>query len=636
MFFKIFNIFFNFIFDIYFILYNYKMSSYWRNDDKIKVSQTKVSIPSTNGQSYSGKAGDGGRRVDFEIPPNVKFMDGKNSYLQFDVKLKVPTGHTPTRLQLDPFIGGQSLVKNIRIYSGNRGVLLEEIADYNAKVQLEYSYNQDESLRKMRALKEGCLVSSIANRGTEGTSESNLIDLNSNPYYGPRATAGSTDFGNNDFTTAKVCLPIHTGVFADSDKIFPVMMTQGLYIEIDLEDAGRCIKVLDSVNRNRRIKQNPHFHGRDAGGSSLPVGDVERDEIFLGLQNNMRSVADCPFVRGERIGICSKTNPDIQAELVKSADDTAFYPKITDITMDGGFVKLTVEAFKNKAVNGSSIEVTSNQFILFSAAMDTKRLLLNASGLPTATVEIEHTTKYEAEYEVSNMELVVQQVELDPRYEAGMLSKMKDGGSIELDIHSATNYKHSLLSTNRNATINLAVSNTRAKAALIIPTDAAVLNTAEMIGGLAATYEEELHASTDGRLHSIRSGQVGIIDELTSYQFMIDDKLVPSRPVNVGKINKGRSISAQPLIELEKALNQAKIIPRSFCDYNRNFVIGRAYALNDGVANLNNRSNQLQLLYNQRTHAGTDLPPTRNKLLMAFIYHIRRISIKGDSVVVTL
>tara|TARA_Y100001972_G_scaffold59471_1_gene72797 strand:+ start:1561 stop:3402 length:1842 start_codon:yes stop_codon:yes gene_type:complete len=613
------------------------MSSYWRNDDKIKVSQTKISVPSTNGQSYSGKAGDGGKRVDFEIPPNVKFMDGKNSYLQFDVKLKVPTGGTPTRLQLDPFIGGQSLVKNIRIYSGNRGVLLEEIADYNAKVQMEYSYNQDESLRKMRALKEGCLVTSIANRGTEGTSESNLIDLNSNPYYGPRATAGTSDFGNDDFTTAKVCLPIHTGIFADSDKIFPVMMTQGLYIEIDLEDASRCIKVLDSVNRNRRMKQNPHFHGRDAAGQSLPVGDVERTEIFLGLQNNMRSVADCPFVRGERIGICSKTNPEVQPELVKSADDTEFYPKITDITPSGGgFVKLTVEAFKNKAVNGSSIEVTSDDFILFSAAMDTKRLRLDASGDPTADVGIQPTNQYDAEYEISNMEMVVQQVELDSRYEAGMMAKMKDGGSLELDIHSATNYKHSLLSTNRNATVNLDVTNTRAKSCLIIPTDAKVLNTAELIGGLAATYDEERIAATDGRLHSIRSGQVGIIDELTSYQFVIDDKLVPSRPVNVGKINKGKSISAQPLIELEKALNQAKIIPRSFCDYNRNFVIGRAYALNDGVANLNNRSNQLQLLYNQSKADGTDLPPQHNKLLMAFIYHIRRISIKGDSIVVSL
>ena len=92
----------------YFILLYYKMSSYWRNDEKIKVSQTQVSITSTNGRSYSATSGTGGRRMDFEIPPTVKFMDGKNSFLQFDVKLGVGAGEQPTRLQLDPFIGGQN------------------------------------------------------------------------------------------------------------------------------------------------------------------------------------------------------------------------------------------------------------------------------------------------------------------------------------------------------------------------------------------------------------------------------------------------------------------------------------------------------------------------------------------------
>jgi len=149
------------------------------------------------------------------------------------------------------------------------------------------------------------------------------------------------------------------------------------------------------------------------------------------------------------------------------------------------------------------------------------------------------------------------------------------------------------------------------------------------------TYDEE-RLTMDGRLHSIRSGKVGCIDKLTSYQWLIDDKLTPARAVDVSKINGGKSISAQPLIELEKALNQAKIVPRSFCDFNRNFMVSRAYALNDGVMDLNNRTNQLQLLYNERDAAGTDEPPQKDKLFMCFVYHLRRISIRGDSVSVTL
>ena len=592
----------------------------------------RVSIPSTNGQSYSGTAGQSGRRVDFEIPPTVKFLDGKNSYLQFDIKVAVPTGDVPTRLHLDPFIGGQSCIKNIRIYSGSRAVLLEEITEYNAKVQIQYSYNQDESMRKMRALKEGCLIDTVENRGTLGTSVSNLIDLSSNPYYKPVGTVpAARNWGTaDDFLTAKLSLPIHAGLFADGGaSVFPVLLTSGLFCEVDLEDPARFIKQLDSVNRNRRLKQNPVFHGIDAAGNNLAIDNAaNQTEIFLGKQNNMTSVENCPFVKGEKVGICSITDPLQECALTQTGAQN--YPVITDITMDGGYVKLTFANFQNSN-SGTGLAATSNNFVLFSAALDQRRVEAD-----DATTElIARRTSYPATVQFSNMEIVAQQVGVDPRYEAGMMKKMRDGGSIEIDIPSVTNYKHSLLSSNRNATINLAVSNTRVKSMICMPSDAKVLNTAELIGGLRTCYDEEVN-TMDGRLHSIRSGQVGIIDQLTSYQMVVDDKLVPSRPIVVSKINKGTSIAAQPLIELEKALNQAGIVPRSFVDYNRNFLIGRAYALNDGVANLNNKSNQLQLLYNETAADGSDRSPSHNKLLYCFMFHLRRISIKGDSVMVTL
>tara|TARA_R110000787_G_scaffold21697_4_gene63831 strand:+ start:1414 stop:3231 length:1818 start_codon:yes stop_codon:yes gene_type:complete len=605
------------------------MSSYWRNDEKYSVSQTQVSIPSTNGRSYSATSGSGGRRIDFQIPPTVKFMDGKNSYLQFDVKLGIGAGEQPTRLQLDPCIGGHSLVKNLRITTPN-GIELESISDYNAKVQIEYSYNTDDSLKKLRALKEGCLVSTIENRGTLGTSVSNNIDLNSNPYYKPVAVVpAARDWGTaDDFITAKLSLPIHSGLFADGgDAVFPVLLTSGINISLDVEDPARCIKQLDSVNRHRRMKQNPIFHGIDAAGAPLAVGVVNYDTIYLGKQNNMLSVANCGFVKGESIGFCAVGNPSQQA-VTTTVGGVVAHPTITDITVVGGYVVLTTTAFLNRAATG--LAVTSNAFIVYSASVD--KQILDTAG----AVELAKATKYDATVEISNAEIVVAKIECDPRYEQGMICKMREGGSIEMDIHSCTNYRHSLLKTNRNGTINLASSNTRVKSSIIMITDAETYDTADLIGGLGSTYEEE-QTTMDGRLHSIRSGQVGIIDRLTSYNMLIDDRLAfGGRSINVSKINKGVSISAQPLTELEKALNQAKIPARSFVDYNRNFLIGKAYGLNDGVANLNNKTNQLQLFYNESSAAGVDRPPTKDKLIFAFQFHLRRISIKNDSVTVSL
>ena len=562
-------------------------------------------------------------------------MDGKNSYLNFDVKLSPDVAVGTTRLSLDPFIGGQSLIRNIRIYSGNRGVLLESIEDYDAKVSLEYSYNQDESLRKMRALKEGSLVETPLSRGTLGTSVSNNIDISSNPYFIQSLQPVGRNYGPDDFTTAKVSLPLHTGIFADSEKIFPCMLTGGLYIEIDLQDCARSVVQLDSVSRWRRMKQNPVIRGSTGTGTSFAIGVTDFTKIYLALDNNMTTAAVCPFVKGEKLGICSITNPNQQPSLsIDGATATQGFPTVESVAteVDGGvtYVVITTTAFRNSAV-GTGLEITNGNFILYSAAMDTHRV----QAADESVQILAPVTSYNCSYTVSNLELVVQQVELDARYEAGMVSKMKEGGVIEMDILSATNYRHSVLASNRNATINLPLSNTRAKSIFAIPTDATSYNSPQRIAGLGSTYDEE-RLAMDGRLHSIRSGKVGCIDKLTSYQWLIDDKLTPSRAVDVSKINGAKSISAQPLIEMEKSLNQAKIVPRSFCDFNRNFVISRAYALNDGVMDLNNKTNQLQLLYNERTVAGVDEPPQKDHLFLCFVYHLRRISIRGDSVSVVL
>ena len=111
-------------------------------------------------------------------------------------------------------------MKNLRISSKN-GTLLEEISDYNCKVQIQYSYDTDDSIKKMRALREGSLVPCVRTRGTQGTSVSNNTDLMSNPYFKPKlVNVADAAWGVTDFVTAKLSLPIHSGVFADSSKFW--------------------------------------------------------------------------------------------------------------------------------------------------------------------------------------------------------------------------------------------------------------------------------------------------------------------------------------------------------------------------------------------------------------------------------
>ena len=614
------------------------MASYWENDNKIQIKQTQVAVPSVNGLEYSG-----GQRVDIDIPSTIKFIDPQNSFINFDVKIKLPPtadapNNTPTRLQLDPHTGGQSLFKNVRIYSniGSR-VLLEEYQNYNVKVAMEYSYNQDDSIRNLRALREGATANNLLTKGTLGTTVSQLQDTTTNPYF-KKETVGTTAFSDDDFLTAKCCLNLKTGLWA-GNKLIPNNLL-GCYIEIDLEDPAKVMKQLDSVNRWRRLDLCPSLRGNNAAGTSgFPLSDVtDYSTVFLGHANGVTSIETCPFVVGEKISFCKVGNPNTAPFLVTGggidpADQD--FPTIQSISMTahGGveYVQLTTDTFRNPTTisipvpDGEIGEDTS--WRVYSASVD-KKVKREDTGAVTSN------TKYSPSYVISNIELICAQVELDPQYESGMMAKMREGGAIEMDFISCTNNKHNLLSSNRNATVDLNMNYSRAKSVIIVPTDATPYNTEEYINRLGATYKVEEHAP-DNENWNIYP-QRGILDNLTQYQFLIMDSLSPSRPIKVSKFRLGRSIAAQPLVETEKALNQAMIPCRSFVDYCRNFVIGKCFGLNDGVMNLQGQNVQLQLLYNEHDVAGTDKPPLRNKMLNCLAFHIRKIVIRQDSVSVIL
>ena len=64
--------------------------------------------------------------------------------------------------------------------------------------------------------------------------------------------------------------------------------------------------------------------------------------------------------------------------------------------------------------------------------------------------------------------------------------------------------------------------------------------------------------------------------------------------------------------------------------YNENFVIGRALALGSGVYDARNKDFVLQVNY-QEANA-----PSKAKLWKNYVFHLRRLVIKGDSIMVEI
>ena len=586
------------------------MSLYWSADDATKVGETKISIPSENGLDYSP-----GQKVQLFVDPSTKFMDGRETYLEFNVKLALPSGKAPTRLQLDK-VGGSILIRNIRIYDGSRGNLLEEINAYDTYVACKYDYDKDRNSENMRALKEGASVYQPGNRGDSGNVQSAMANTLTNPYFKQTSGDQSTTYSDTDFLTAKCCIPLHTGIFANSDTIFPVMMTNGLYMEIDLNDGPAVIKQLDSVLLDRKLSLNPVFHSLN--GSSTPntwANGAAATTFYVDTDNSISGadrVAKFPFVVGETIGFALSSNNGSLATL----SATATISEINSSTSASGGTGL-VEVVLDASITNNGVAIDQN-FAIFSTAVSSQ-------------------SSYDATYTVSNVNLVVSQIHLDSSDEQAMLKRVRDGQAIQFDIQSVTNYKHSILASDRQTTFQIFSQNSRARSLLVVPTDSSVYTSAQQISGsgcymITGTDSTNACATSknpdDVALSNNRSQFTGVVDELSSIQYTLDGMRIPSREISTKKIATKNSLDAFHLFELEKTLDAAGIPPKSFTEFLNNFCFGRSFGAGSQKGVMDLRGKDLAVILKYQTATA----PTVGKLFNSYVFHIRRLVLRDGGV----
>ena len=590
------------------------MSSYWSADDSVRIGETKVSVPSENGLSYSP-----GQKIQLFIDPSTKYMDGRETYLNMNVKISLPSGKAPTRLQLDKC--SSVLIKNLRIYDGSRGQILEEISDYASYVAVKYDYDKDKNVENMRALKEGCAVHTPENRGTEGTTRSAMANTVTNPWFKSTTGNQSTPFSDTDFLDAKICIPLHSGIFANSETIFPVAMTNGLYLEIDLNDSANILKQLDSVMRDVRTPLNPHFHSLN--GSSSPntwTAGTETTSIYVDTENNLdgvNRVSRFPFVVGEKFKFCKANN---------NGSGSAFH----------GDVPLTISAINLSQSANASAGLIEVQFQNASVKAGAKTI---TSDYVMYSTSVADESSYDASYKVSNVNLIVSQVQLDPGYERGMIQKVREGKAIEFDIPSVTNYKHSILASDRQVSYQVFAQNSRAKALMVVPQDSSVYTSAQLISA-SGTYviSGTNYTSQTGKnaedtcVASTRSAYTGISDRISSLQYTINGRRQPNREISLKKIATKESIDALHLYELEKVLDNSAIQPKSFSEFQNNFVFGRGFSAGGQNGVLDLRGKDLGVIVKYLTSDSPDKP----KMFQSYVAHLRRLVLRQDSVEVVI
>jgi len=592
--------------------------SFWTAEDKIPISQTKVSIPAEHGLEYSP-----GQKCEFHLPAGINFFQPSESYLNLTVKLKKDPTNDPTRLQLDAETGMHVLLKDIRVYSGGAGrILLEEYQNYNVLTALKYDYETNDTMRAKRALTEGATTYSDKQRNDHGIENSMQNNLEENPYFKSMdgSASYSTAFTDDEYLEVKGLLQLNTGIFANQ-KIFPIGMTEGLVVEIIYEDARRVFRTLDQTSRYRHLAMNPFFMSSNATADTaapaapnsapqLPVAAnaSEFSEFWVRRDNSQGwggDVNSFPFCIGEEITLVNAStgveNPDTTRD--------ASPPTIQRIEYSAGVFNAI------KVVLNGSYRVTADA---------TQELVVCSRA-------IEKSSTYNPSYQITNAEFVLQKVEMPMGYTSKLASLMKSGGAMNYDFLSGTNYKVSQLKSERVSNLRLPLSQSRAKSVLCIPTDASSSGTKELLEAKDTyTTHYDLESDADTRAwnanHSQRTGLVGCSDQLTSYQLYYDGKLNPNRKVFCNKIATKNSVDSQPLIELEKGLKMGGIMPFSFKKFRENFAIGRALSLQNGVYDTRGTDFNLQVEYQETA------PPAVDKLWNCWCMHLRRIVIAGNGI----
>ena len=583
---------------------DYKASNF----DNTIVSKSTL-VPSDHQLEY--QAGD---TIKFDVPAFMGFIDPRQSYLKMKVKVD---SRLPMRFSKNT--GCQSIINNLRIYDGTQSTQIENLENYTERLEKEYHYSQNPSVRRRRGLIEG--VEGASN--TYNFQESQLCDtfLPVPPAaitsaQDPLSVAGQPLLCCNN--TLDICLPLSSGVLG-GHKIFPAALTQGLKVEIDTNQAKKILEVwnkqglsngnsgaVDSANDSRHFGIIAHTGGT-FGAPAIPLtqvklyADFPTTENVVSLNPNKDANTDYVAAGGAanavsnvRNGCNGASNLIVGNVLRGSVDDGTIQNlgTISSVSWDALFQAVVI----NFAVGTGYTPLVGTANV--------GRLNYIAPH-PIGICWVGDVGDDYVNYRLSDIELVLKTAQPPKAYvEKLMKQTMSDEGA-EIDIKTYQTFRNNIQAGDTTSQINLPSYNERAVSIYCCPYD---------LGLTPSVMNENLQTS---------------LDTILDYQFIVNGTGQPTRKVSCEPLTRASSTTAQvQLWEMEKSLTSAKNVVRNLKDPQKNFMVARALARYGGVYDLKaDGSISLKQDYSA---------PTKNKLMISFIAHLRRISVSKMGLVVEL
>tara|TARA_R110000772_G_scaffold2559_2_gene9243 strand:- start:505 stop:2292 length:1788 start_codon:yes stop_codon:yes gene_type:complete len=586
-----------------------------------EAEEVSQSIPSRSSYAPSDKqksyvAGD---TIRFHIPQFDAFIDPRQTRLNFKVKVE----DADALCRFSNKCGVHSLIEGVRVYDANSNLQLETLQNYNAMAEKFHLYSENTTIRNKRGLIEGVeytsrnfdseLYDNLPSRTTDNSQLFNhSYKTGSNAVYTTTATPTASP------NTIEVALHLYSGILgAMSNKMFPVMLTDGLRVEVDLAQPTQALELWTAegmVNGNGNI--DPTLGNGDSGRfgiiSPTPTTANPLTAITLYTEQNagfnqicisggagtaptQASIdGGCLIVKNQLVGAVNLVvGKNLYGWTNEAVPVWSNMGTITSVSCNAG-----ENAGGLVAVNVGLVGGVNGDLFVGGAGRDDAGAEQdernNTCGVPS--------TQFFAtppKIVVDEVQFIIKTLQPPQAYVNSMLKQVSTSEGVNYDYLTIDTYRNNVLAGERVAQLNIPTLNHRATSIMTLPISNSQPN--------AVVY------------NNLKT----IVDTASNYNYLIDNKLQPTRKVRLTQLSQTIPKTEQlALFECEKALSSIKIQPRQLDYQAENFFIARALARYGGVYNLAETGNaSLRVEFTN---------PTQNKLMITFIGGLRRLVINKN------
>lgn len=540
------------------------------NQDTAFVATKVVSIKPEAQIDYTPQV----NQIRWLLPQYLGFIDPSTLYLKYNLTM---SGRGQSRP--DGRAGVNSLFRDIRIQDGTGKAELEMLQDYNVNCAQVWGYTANKSIDHKRELFEG---------------KSSNSGLDDQLFWGP---TGDWDAGV--ITTSPVAKnvqiqqPLISGILGQQAKVFPLVATQGLRVQMTLDTIERSAVVASSLangQANALLLKTPILGstGADAAAKWTKVAIDDQFDVAIKGDSIAASAAggDNPLFIGDHLYISKADN-----------SDPADLGVVAGFTKDGGD-NLVIKVIPNRAIGSAlpNVDYPADSKVYFVQA-DRMRVANYTEVGPVLAGPFPPVS-----WTISDLELLVAQVQPPQSYVERMMKQIQSDKGLSMDYRTDTLYRFNLTSLNGLTNQFIPANQHRAYSILSVPLD------------------------QDGQGSIEESSFKGLTDGCRNYQYVFGGSLVPDRRVDLERYTQTPArTDALHIIELEKALQNANYGVRDLQRVPDRFLIGRGLSKYGQVFNLDAADLSLRVEYQGAT---------KSKMFEHFINHLRRVNISSQGVLV--